>query len=73
MFGALAKRLFGSANERFLKELDPAVAAINALEPELEALSDDDLRARTTAFRQRVAVGEELDDLRPLARSWTTS
>ena len=63
MFGALAKRLFGSANERFLKELDPAVAAINALEPELEALSDDDLRARTTAFRQRVAVGEELDDL----------
>ncbi|MCH8924945.1 MAG: preprotein translocase subunit SecA [Proteobacteria bacterium] len=63
MFGALAKRLFGSANERFLKELDPAVAAINALEPELEALGDDDLRARTTAFRQRVAVGEELDDL----------
>ncbi|MCH8998225.1 MAG: preprotein translocase subunit SecA, partial [Proteobacteria bacterium] len=63
MLGALAKRLFGSANERFLKELDPAVVAINALEPELEALSDDDLRARTTAFRQRVAVGEELDDL----------
>ncbi len=63
MFGALAKRLFGSANERFLKELDPAVVAINALEPELEALGDDDLRARTTAFRQRVAVGEELDDL----------
>ena len=63
MFGALAKRLFGSANERFLKELDPAVAAINALEPELEALGDDDLRARTTAFRQRVADGEELDDL----------
>ncbi len=63
MFGALAKRLFGSANERFLKELDPAVAAINALEPELEALGDDDLRARTTAFRRRVADGEELDDL----------
>ncbi|MFQ5774834.1 MAG: preprotein translocase subunit SecA, partial [Kiloniellaceae bacterium] len=63
MLGALAKRLFGSANERFLRGLDPTVAAINALEPELEALSDDELRARTVAFRQRVAKGEGLDEL----------
>ncbi len=63
MIGALAKRLFGSANERFLKGLDPIVDAINALEPELEHLSDEELRARTTAFRQRVAAGEGLDDL----------
>ncbi|MEE8500301.1 MAG: DEAD/DEAH box helicase, partial [Kiloniellales bacterium] len=63
MFGVLAKRIFGSANERFLKGLEPAVAAINALEPELEALSDEALRARTTAFRQRVAAGEALDDI----------
>ncbi len=63
MFGALAKRLFGSANDRFLKELEPAVAAINALEPQLEKLGDDALRARTTDFRQRAAAGEDLDDM----------
>ncbi len=63
MIQALMKRLFGSANERFLKGLGPQVAAINALEPELEALSDEDLRARTEAFRQRCAAGEDLDDM----------
>jgi len=63
MFGAIAKRMFGSANDRFLKELAPAVNAINALEPELEALSDEALAARTVEFRQRVADGESLDDL----------
>ncbi len=63
MLGALAKQLFGSANERYLKGLRPKVAAINALEPELEALSDDDLRARTSDFRQRAAKGEELDEM----------
>ncbi|MHA1599805.1 MAG: preprotein translocase subunit SecA, partial [Alphaproteobacteria bacterium] len=63
MFGAIAKRVFGSANDRFLKELAPTVAAINALEPEIEALSDEALAARTETFRQRVASGESLDDL----------
>ena len=63
MLGALAKRLFGSANERFLKGLEPGVAAIGALEPELEALDDAALHARTDAFRQRLAAGESLDDL----------
>ncbi len=63
MLGALAKRLFGSANERFLKGLHPTVEAINALEPELEALSDDELRARTSDFRQRAAKGEDLDGM----------
>jgi len=63
MLGALAKRLFGSANERFLKGLDPDVAAINALEPELEALDDASLRARTDAFRGRLTAGESLDDI----------
>jgi preprotein translocase subunit SecA len=63
MFGALAKRVFGSANERFLKGLQPSVAAINALEPELEALSDEALLGRTSAFRQRFAKGEALDDM----------
>lgn len=63
MFGAIAKRMFGSANDRFLKELAPAVTAINALEPELEALSDEALAARTVDFRKRVTDGESLDDL----------
>ncbi len=70
MLGALAKRLFGSANERFLKGLRPTVTAINALEPELEALSDDQLRARTSDFRQRAAKGEDLDEM--LAEAFAT-
>jgi preprotein translocase subunit SecA len=63
MIGALAKRLFGSANDRVIKSLAKTVAAINALEPELEALSDADLRARTDRFRERLAADETLDDL----------
>ena len=63
MLGALAKRLFGSANERFLKGLEPDVAAINALEPELEALDGAALRARSDAFRERLDAGESLDDI----------
>ncbi len=63
MIGAFAKRLFGSANDRVIKSLSKTVAAINALEPELEALSDADLRARTDWLRGRLAADEELDDL----------
>ena len=63
MFSALAKKLFGSANDRYLSGLHKDVAAINALEPELEKLSDADLKARTDAFRKRLAAGETLDDL----------
>ena len=63
MLSSLGKRLFGSANDRYVKRLARDVEAINALEPELEALSDEDLRARTGAFRERVAAGEALDDL----------
>jgi preprotein translocase subunit SecA len=63
MIGALAKRLFGSANDRVIKSLKKTVDAINALEPELEGLSDAELRARTDRFRERLAGGEVLDDL----------
>jgi len=63
MFEAIAKRLFGSANERFLNGLGQDVDAINALEPSLEALDDEDLRARTPWLKKRLADGEELDDL----------
>ena len=63
MFEAIAKRIFGSANERFLRGLGKTVTAINALEPSLEALSDQDLAARTPWLKKRLADGEALDDL----------
>ncbi len=63
MFGSLARKLFGSANDRRLKTYAPKVAAINALEGELEKLSDEALRARTQAFRDELAAGRSLDDL----------
>ena len=50
MFGSLAKKIFGSVNDRRLKSYRPKVAAINAMEAELAALSDDELRARSNAF-----------------------
>ncbi|MFD1473466.1 preprotein translocase subunit SecA [Ancylobacter polymorphus] len=63
MFGALARKLFGSANDRRVRGYQPKVAAINALEPEVKALSDEALRARTIAFREQLAKGASLDDL----------
>jgi len=63
MLGALARSLFGTANDRFVKGLDKPVAKINALEPELAKLSDEQLRAKTTEFRERLAKGETLNDL----------
>ncbi|MCZ6591053.1 MAG: preprotein translocase subunit SecA [Alphaproteobacteria bacterium] len=59
----LIKNIVGSANERYLKRMGKDVDAINALEPALEALSDEDLRARTDAFRQQIADGAALDSL----------
>ena len=52
MFGALAKKIFGSANDRRLKRYRPLVAAINALEPELEKLTDEQLRDLFAYLRQ---------------------
>ena len=66
-FGALASKVFGSANDRKLKKYGPIVAQINALEPEVAALSDEALRARTDDFRARVRAGTPLDDLIPEA------
>src|SRR5215207_6008295 len=63
MLGSLAKKIFGSANDRRLKTYGPRVASINALEPEIAALSDDELRARTDAFRAELAAGKTLDDI----------
>ncbi|HEY2539624.1 MAG TPA: preprotein translocase subunit SecA [Stellaceae bacterium] len=65
MLGALARRLFGSANDRYVKSVKHIVAAINELEPQLAAMSDDELRARTLHFKEQLADGAELDDLLP--------
>jgi preprotein translocase subunit SecA len=61
--GSLASRIFGSSNERRVKGFRPKVAAINALEPDLSKLSDDELRARTASFREQIQNGAKLDDL----------
>src|SRR3954471_1991577 len=63
MFGSLAKKIFGSVNDRRLKSYRPKVVAINAMEAELEALSDEQLRARTEDFKAQLAAGKTLDDL----------
>ena len=61
--GSLASKIFGSSNDRKVKGMRPRVDAINALDPELIALSDDELRARTVEFRQQIANGADLDSL----------
>src|SRR6201990_3446693 len=63
MIGAVARKLFGSANERRIRSYQPRVAAINAFEKEVSALSDEALKARTETFKKQIAEGASLDDL----------
>ena len=63
MFGNLARKFLGSANERYINRVQPLVDRINGLEPEMQALSDADLAARTGWLKQRHEKGEALDDL----------
>jgi preprotein translocase subunit SecA len=63
MLGAIARKFFGSANDRRVKGYQSRVDAINALEPEIAALSDEALKARTAEFRQQLADGKTLDDI----------
>ncbi|MFN4276323.1 MAG: preprotein translocase subunit SecA [Ferrovibrio sp.] len=67
MFGAIAKKLFGSANDRAVKGYFKTVEAINALEPEIAKLDDAALQAKTAEFRARLEQGTDLDDLLPEA------
>ena len=67
MIGSLLRKLVGSKNERELKRLQPAIDRINSLEPQMEALSDAELQAKTPEFKERVEKGETLDDLLPEA------
>ncbi len=63
VLAAIAKAIFGSANDRQVKKYLPRVAAINALEPQFEKLTDDELRAKTQEFRDQLAAGKTLDDI----------
>ena len=67
MIPGLLKKIFGSRNDRLVRKYAQTVKRINALEPEFEKLSDDELRAKTDEFKQRVAGGESLDALLPEA------
>jgi preprotein translocase subunit SecA len=67
MITKLVRKIFGSRNDRLIKQYSQTVRAINALEPSLIALSDAELRAKTDEFKQRHSQGESLDDLLPEA------
>ncbi|WP_300773626.1 preprotein translocase subunit SecA [uncultured Desulfovibrio sp.] len=66
MFGYIFKKIFGSKNERYLRRLRPLVARINALEPDMQALADEEFAQRMGEYRQAVQAGEKtLDELLP--------
>jgi preprotein translocase subunit SecA len=67
MFGGIAKSLFGSSNDRYVKSLNPIIARIASFEPELQAMDDDALAQQTVRFRERLTNGETLDQLLPEA------
>lgn len=67
MFGGLAKSIFGSSNDRYVKSLGSVVQKIAAFEPQLQALSDEELAGQTAKFREQLANGTKLDDLLPEA------
>ncbi len=67
MINTLMKSIFGSSNDRYVKSLGKIVDQINALEPQLQSLTDDELRAQTQKFRDQLAGGKTLDDILPEA------
>jgi preprotein translocase subunit SecA len=67
MISGVLKKIFGSRNDRLVKQYSQVVVRINALEPAMQALSDEALRAKTDEFRNRLAQGETLDDILPEA------
>jgi len=67
MLGGIAKAIFGSSNDRYVKSLNPLIAKIAAFEPSLEAMDDATLAAQTARFRERLGNGESLDALLPEA------
>ncbi|HEX2764797.1 MAG TPA: preprotein translocase subunit SecA [Allosphingosinicella sp.] len=67
MLGGFAKAIFGSSNDRYVKSLRKTVEKINGFEPTISAMTDDELARQTYLFRERLAQGEDLDDLLPEA------
>src|SRR4030081_3627464 len=67
MLDTLLAKVVGTQNDRELKRLRPIVAEVNAFEPAITALPDEQLRGKTAEFKQRLANGETLDDLLPEA------
>lgn len=67
MFGAIAKKIFGTRNDRLVKEAFKIVKQINALEPTMQAMSDEELKQQTVKFRERIAEGTSLNKLLPEA------
>src|SRR5712692_4552996 len=67
MLQTLLAKVVGTQNDRELKRLRPIVGEVNAFEPAIQALSDEQLRGKTVEFRQRIANGDALDDLLPEA------
>ena len=67
MIGNLVRKIVGSKNERELKRMQPIVDVINSYEPQMQALSDEELKGKTVQFKERVAAGEGLDELLPEA------
>ena len=67
MIGAIAKAIFGSSNDRYVKSLDKIVRQINAFEPTIEALTDEELAAQTVKFRRQLDEGKSLDEILPEA------
>ena len=71
MIGSALTKMFGSKNERVLKEIQPLVVKINSLEPDVQKLDDAALAAKTVSYKERVAKGESLDSLLPEAFALT--
>jgi preprotein translocase subunit SecA len=67
MLGAVAKALFGSSNDRYVKSMQPIVVKIAAFEPAISAMTDEQLKYQTILFRERLANGESMDDILPEA------
>ena len=65
MFASLARKMFGTVNERYVRSQQSIVTKINALEENIARLSDEELSGRTQWFRERLSGGETLDDLLP--------
>ena len=67
MITNVVRKLFGTRNERVLKSLKPLVVRVNELEPTYQAMSDEQLRAQTAAFKERLSRGESLESIQPEA------